>query len=70
MGKKSIDIFAVEVEHHLSAVFSLDIDCIMGGIEAFLIDLADIVEGDVEVVEGFILEGLDAHVVEGSTVMG
>ena len=53
------------MKHHLPAIFGLDVDCIVGGVESFLVDFADIREGDVEVVERFVFEGFDVHVVKG-----
>lgn len=68
--QEGIGILAIEVKHHLPPVFSLDVDCVMGGVEPLLVDLAHIGEGDVEVVEGFVLKGLNAHVVKGFVPMG
>jgi hypothetical protein len=56
----------MEIEHRLAAVFLFYADTVMGCVEAFLIDLSNVVKRDTDIVEQLVFESLDAHVVEGS----
>jgi hypothetical protein len=69
-GEEAVYVFAVEMEHHLLSILCFDVDCVVGGIEAFLIYLFDVVEGDVVVVEGLVFECLCTHMIEISALVG
>lgn len=41
-GKEGVNIAEIEVKHHFLAILCLDVDCVVGGIESFFVDLLDV----------------------------
>jgi hypothetical protein len=68
-SQEGIHVSQVEVKEHFPSIFGLDVDCVVACVEPFPEDLADVTQRDVEVVEGLVLEGFDAHVIESFAAM-
>ena len=59
----------MKMKHHLSSILCLDINCIVGSVETFLIDLFDILERDVEVIKDLVFKCLCTHMVKVFVLM-
>lgn len=59
----------VKVKHHLFAVLRLYVNCIIRGIEPFLIDFFYICKRNIEIIKTLVFECFCTHVIEIFTFM-